>query len=292
MTPGRNTDSNTRSSLTRGMGTRLLAPFRRLKEIWRELRFRWLPAVAVDASPLGPMNATMLQSYLHPTAVATEWGEDSGILSSLGLPEMTGGVNPGDQRALYALVLGLRPRTILEIGTHLGCSTVSLALAAKRIGARIITCDLADVNDETRHPWLRHGSRHSPRELLRVAGCEEQVEFRVADSLDFLESTESQFDLVFLDGDHSAARVYRELPAAFRILRPGGYVVLHDYYPENRPLWPDNAPLVGPHLAVERLRNEGGRLEVLPLGELAWRTRAGSNVTSLALVARPDDPGE
>jgi hypothetical protein len=42
----------------------------------------------------------------------------------------------------------------------------------------------------------------------------------------------------------------------------------------------------GPWLGVERLRREGVRLQVLPLGELGWPTKLGRNVTSLAAVVR------
>jgi len=198
---------------------------------------------------------------------------------------MTGGVNPGDQRALHALVLGLRPKAILEIGTHIGCSTISLALAARRIGAHIDSCDVADVNDEGRRPWLRYGARLSPRELLKQTGCSAQVDFHVSDSLAFLQRGR-RFDFIFLDGDHAAGTVYRELAAAFVALRPEGHILLHDYYPENRPLFTHYPEISGPFLAVQRLVREGAAISVLPLGSLAWRTREGSSATSLALVSR------
>ncbi len=223
---------------------------------------------------------------LAPSAVLAQWTEDHKTLAALDLPEMTGGVNPGEQRALHALVLGLGPRAILEVGTHVGCSTVSLALAARRVGARIATCDIDDVNDEAHRPWLRYGSRRSPRELIEEAGCGAHVEFHVSDSLTFLDHAGPRFDLIFLDGDHAAGTVYRELAAAFRALRPGGYVLLHDYYPQNRPLFSHYPPISGPFLAVKRLCDEGADFSVLPLGTLEWRTRVGSTVTSLALVSR------
>jgi predicted O-methyltransferase YrrM len=266
--------------------SRLATPLHWIRGVLREREFRTVPRVAADPGALGTLGLSPLAAMLRPDAVLVPWTEDHRALEALALPEMTGGVNPGDQRALHALVLGLGPRAILEVGTHVGCSTVSLALAARRVGARIVTCDIADVNDEVRKPWLQYGSRRSPRQLIEAAGCSAQVEFQVSDSLTFLDHVVAQFDLIFLDGDHAAATVYRELPAAFRALRPGGYVVLHDYYPDNRPLFAHDSAIAGPFLAVKRLRDEGVAFSVQPLGTLEWRTRVGSTVTSLALVSR------
>jgi len=273
-------------SFAQAIRQRILAPLGRIRGVWRGLRFRALPRMPVDARALGTCDGSRLEAWLDPGAVPDEWMEDQRVIKTLGLPEMTGGVNPGDQRALHALTIGLRPKVVLEVGTHLGCSTVSLALAARRIGARVITCDIADVNDETRRPWLEYSSPRSPRSLVEKAGCAAQVQFRTADSLTFLRDAGSEFDLIFLDGDHAPATVYRELPLAMRALRPGGFVLLHDYYPENRPLWSDDPSIPGPFLAVERLLDEGAQFQVLPLGSLAWPTRSGSNASSLALVSR------
>lgn len=44
-----------------------------------------------------------------------------------------GGVNPGDRRAIYHLIRSLKPRSVLEIGTHIGVSTLYIALALKNL---------------------------------------------------------------------------------------------------------------------------------------------------------------
>jgi hypothetical protein len=80
--------------------------------------------------------------------------------------------------------------------------------------------------------------------------------------------------------------VYEEVSAALRLLSPSGLVLLHDYFPNNRPLWNDNAVVPGPHLAVSRMTREGVGLQVLPFGNLPWPTKLGSHTTSLAVVAR------
>lgn len=273
-------------SFAKTLGHRLLAPLARIRDIWRHRRFRRLPRVDVDASSLGFLDHLRLESLLDPKAVLAAWVKDQQLIEKLLLPEMTGGVNPGDQRALHALALGLRPTRILEVGTHLGCSTVPLALAARRIRAELVTCDVVDVNDETRRPWLGYGSKHSPRSLISDVGCSAHVQFVTLDSLDYLRKSGREFDLIFLDGDHAAAAVYQELPLALEALHPGGYVLLHDYYPDGRAIWSDDPAILGPFLAVERLRAEGAQIDVMALGTLPWPTRSGSCATSLALVSR------
>ena len=73
---------------------------------------------------------------------------------------------------------------------------------------------------------------------------------------------------------------------ALKMLNPNGVILLHDYFPGMKPLWSDGTVIPGPYLATERFVKEGINLTVLPLGELPWPTKLGSNVTSLALLLR------
>jgi hypothetical protein len=142
------------------------------------------------------------------------------------------------------------------------------------------------VNDTISKPWLRAGSRYAPQDVVRRLGCGDMVRFVTANSLDFLAKGEECYDLIFLDGDHTAVVNYREISAALRALNPGGYILLHDYFPQLRPLWNDGSLIVGPALAARRLRSEGVRIGVKPLGELPWPTKLGSRVTSLAMLGQ------
>lgn len=99
-------------------------------------------------------------------------------------------------------------------------------------------------------------------------------------------TVDGDFDLIFLDGDHSAAAVYREIPLALGLLRPGGVILLHDYFPDGRPLWGNGEPILGPFKGARKHMRDGAGFDVIPLGRLEWPTKLGSNVTSLALVVR------
>jgi predicted O-methyltransferase YrrM len=247
-----------------------------------------LPALPADASALAPANEADLRSALPDAKAATEWPAIEAELAALGITAKAGGVNPGDRQALYHLLRHWAPIEVLEVGTHVGASTAHLAAALRANGpdGRITTVDIIDVNDPVARPWERAGSALAPAAVIDRLGMASRVRFVAEPSLGFLGRTAQRFDLIFLDGDHSAATVYQEVPAALRLLKPGGRLLLHDYFPGARPLWDDGVIIPGPWLAIERLRAERVALRALPLGELPWPTKRGSRVTSLALLAR------
>lgn len=254
-------------------------------------RLRKVPRQRVDAAALVRANSIECAGIFASGREEAAWRGVASRMKALGISESAGGVNAGDRRALYYLVAALRPRTVLEVGTHIGASTTHIAAALKDAadrgsGSRLVTVDISDVNDSIAKPWKKAGSVWSPREMARLLDCEHIVRFVTAASLDYMKSSEDRFDFVFLDGDHHAATVYREMAASLQLLAPGGLVLLHDYYPALRPLWDDGAVVAGPFLAIQRLQREGAPLEPIPLGRLSWPTRNGSTATSLALVCR------
>lgn len=256
-----------------------------------EARLRRVPVTACDASALGPLEPARLAALLADPAAVAAWPAVGAEMAGLGITASAHGVNPGDRRALYYLVRGLRPSRVLEIGTHIGASTAHIAAAlrdnaaAGAAPAGFTSVDIIDVNDPVQTPWLEYGARHSPAELVRELGMAQAVRFVAQPSLTYLREARERFDFIFLDGDHGAPTVYQELPAALARLAPGGFLLLHDYFPEARPLWPGDPVIAGVWLGAERLRAEGARLRVLPLGQLPWPTKLGRSVTSLAAVA-------
>ena len=210
-----------------------------------------------------------------------EWAGVASLIEQAGLGHNNEGVNPGDRRAIATLVAHLQPRKVLEIGTHVGSSTLTLAAALARTETQITTVDMIDVNDPIARRWEHYGVPHSPAEAVRGLA---PVAFVVDDSVSFLGRTPERYDFIFLDGSHHAVTVYRELPLALHRLAPGGVVLLHDFFPDGRPLWEGEGAIMGPHLAVRRLLREGWPIEVVPLGRLPWPTKLGTNTTSLAIV--------
>ncbi|HUL76730.1 MAG TPA: class I SAM-dependent methyltransferase [Vicinamibacteria bacterium] len=260
---------------------------------WRETRrLRRVPRVQCPTEALASIDESRVRSILADPGIAAEWPAIATELATLGITEEAHGVNPGDRRALYYLVRATRPARVLEIGTHIGASTVHIAAALRataRDGSaplRLTTVDILPVNDPTARLWERYGSRHSPATMVQRLGVGDIVEFKTAPAEAFLAAAPGKYDFIFLDGDHAAAAVYRELSTASAKLAPGGLIVLHDYFPGGQPLWPGSPVIPGPWLATERLVAEGAKLRVLPLGDLPWPTKLGGNTTSLAVVAK------
>jgi predicted O-methyltransferase YrrM len=252
-----------------------------------------IPKQSCDSTPLADLSRINLDALFQSDASQQELAALEEETRSLAIPEDTGGVNPGDRRAIYCLIRHLAPNSILEVGTHIGVSTLHIALALKRLRAinprhsyNLVSVDIRDVNDGVSTPWREYGSELSPLEMLQKMQCDDLVTFVVMDSLEFFPRCEQQFDLIFLDGSHSSAAVYEEVPAALKVLAPGGYILLHDYFPNLRPLWSNRAVVPGPYLATQRLEREGAPIRVLPLGGLPWVTKLRSKVTSLALLGK------
>lgn len=262
---------------------------------WRAVRrerieLQSLAPIPCDTSQLSrSLSAPELRALLKSSVAAGEWPEVEDEISAFQISESADGVNPGDRRAIFHILRGLGVKSMLEIGTHVGASTVYAAAALARNCAngagspRFTTVDLIEVNDGG-GPWRQRGSHHSPKEMASRLGVGEWVRFVTSPSLEFLRSGEDRFDFVFLDGDHTASTVYQEIPAALRLLTRRGVILLHDCFPDLRPLWSNGIVIPGPWLAVGRLRSEGALIDVLPFGELPWPTKLDSCISSLALV--------
>lgn len=252
-------------------------------------KFLSTPKEDFDLRNLRPAANFNLQSIFSDQSVGEAWRTDQAAIASLfGAGEWFGGVNPGDRRAIYYLIHALKPNRVLEIGTHVGASTLYIARALHRTApdSLLTTVDISDVNDPQSGAWVSVGLDRAPRDMLAQLDCARHVAFIVQPSLDFLSGTNEKFDFIFLDGDHSSRAVYLETAKALRLLRPGGAILLHDFYPDGRPLYSSGDLIVGPDRALQRVRRECPGIAVLPLGALPWPTKDGSNVTSLALVAR------
>lgn len=57
---------------------------------------------------------------------------------------------------------------------------------------------------------------------------------------DFFKVNLMKFDIVFIDGAHEHQQVWRDFQNAQKVLRPGGYILLHDMWPKSKQhaIWP------------------------------------------------------
>lgn len=232
------------------------------------------------------IDSNVLQDLFSNLESADAWNNAlERITSAYGKDHNIGGVNPGDRRALYYLIHAFKPENLLEVGTHIGASTVFISEALKGVSptARMTTVDVLDVNSPT-GPWNQHGLAMPPREYLQKLGSDKRVTFRAMPSSAFLKDTAEKYDFIFLDGDHSACTVYEEVSLALKALNKDGIILLHDYYPNAQPLFNDGNIIAGPFMALDRIMKEHKNITVVPLGKLPWETKHGLNITSLALI--------
>lgn len=88
---------------------------------------------------------------------------------------------------LHALIVARRPARILELGTSYGYSTLILADAARTVGARVVTMELADYKQA-----------HA-REQIAAAGLSDVVDFRLGDAVKMIGEDKGPWDFVLLD---------------------------------------------------------------------------------------------
>jgi predicted O-methyltransferase YrrM len=186
-----------------------------------------LSPIPIDSTSLKQIDPSSLAAAFREPESEKRWNEFQEQLKQKQLTVLgPGGANPGDCRGLFYLVLWLRPSRILEVGTHIGASTVHLSSALRFCDVadepvrKLTTVDVVDVNDPIGQPWKHFGAVHSPRTLIDLLGMDKLVEFRVCPSLDYLKTCTDKFDLIFLDGDHSAKRSIRKFLPRFNVSTP------------------------------------------------------------------------
>ena len=114
---------------------------------------------------------------------------------------------------LTILVLAMSARSVLEIGTSNGYSTLWLAEGVRATGGKVTTVDISDYK-------VGLASQNFAR-----AGLESFITLLHADAGEVLRGLpEAVHDIVFLDSDRSTYRSW--WPHVRRALRPGGLLVV------------------------------------------------------------------
>ncbi len=89
---------------------------------------------------------------------------------------------------LHSLVLARRPARLLELGTSYGYSTLILADAARQVGARLVTMELADYKQA------------EARRQINNAGLADAVDFRLGDAVAMTHADSgAPFEFILLD---------------------------------------------------------------------------------------------
>jgi predicted O-methyltransferase YrrM len=146
-------------------------------------------------------------ALLSPDPVLDDALADS---AAAGLPSIA--VAPNQGKLLHLLARMAGARSILEIGTLGGYSTIWLARALPP-GGKLVTCEYDPKHAEV-----------AKANLARAGFGEDVVEIRVGAALDTLPTLSGPFDFVFIDADKANLANY--VRAAIDLSRPGTTIVV------------------------------------------------------------------
>ncbi|MBB5851923.1 O-methyltransferase [Amycolatopsis umgeniensis] len=152
-----------------------------------------------------------VDEYLIDALIPSDPALEAALVASdeAGMPPIA--VAPNQGKLLHLLARMIGARSILEIGTLGGYSTIWLARALPSDG-RLVTLEF--------YPKFADVARKN----LDAAGVGELVDIRLGEALDLLPGVEGPIDLTFIDADRVNNPAYFE--AALRLTRPGGVIVV------------------------------------------------------------------
>ncbi|MDQ0379661.1 O-methyltransferase [Amycolatopsis thermophila] len=152
-----------------------------------------------------------VDDYINATFVPSDRALDDALaaIADAGLPQIS--VSPAQGKLLHLLARMHGARSILEIGTLGGYSTIWLARALPPDG-RLVTLEAS-----RKHAQVAESN-------LDAAGFGEIVEVKVGPALDTLPTLDGPFDLVFVDADKVNNPQYFRW--GLRLARPGSVIIV------------------------------------------------------------------
>jgi len=166
-----------------------------------------------------------------------------------------------EEGQLLSLLVGLTgARTVLEIGTFTGYSTLCMARALPADGL-LITCDIFKK-------WPRIAAEYWDR-----AGVAERIDLRIGDALEILDEIavsrgDNSFDFAFIDADKVNYVPYYE--ATYRLVKPGGAIIVDNTLYLGRVIKdsPDDPETTAIRELNARLRDDNRiELSILPMAD-------------------------
>ncbi|HEX5997021.1 MAG TPA: O-methyltransferase [Jiangellales bacterium] len=173
---------------------------------------------------------TSVDKYYTDALVKPDEALDAALRDSdaAGLPPIN--VTPNQGKLLYLMARMSGARSILEIGTLGGYSTIWLARALPD-GGRLVTLEA-----EPKHAEVARAN-------IARAGLADRVEIRVGRALDILPDVQADglgpFDLVFIDADKPSNPDYVEW--ALKITHPGSVIIVDNVVRDGAVADPDSS---------------------------------------------------
>ena len=249
-------------------------------------------SIKVSTQNLMPQNRLRLDKVFNDKKIQNNYDKNLKFISNLKLPEYTGGVNTGDQKAIFFIVSHFKFKKVLEIGTHIGCSLTNILLAMKDYSfenLKVDCIDEIDVNNEDKLNWLIYSSKYSPLQIVKKIKTSFKVNFYKKKSKIFLENCNEFYDFIFIDGSHKSYDAYYDITLSLKKLNKNGLILLHDYFKipkEKNKISIIKKYKTGVFLACEKIKKENPNIKIIPIESLPWSTKINSSHTSLAIIAR------
>jgi predicted O-methyltransferase YrrM len=161
-----------------------------------------------------PEQWTAVDRYINGEVVRSDDMLEAALQAgaAAGLPPIS--VSPSQGKLLHLLAQIQGARSILEVGTLGGYSTIWLAQALPSDG-RLITLELDPNHTEV------------AKTNIARAGLSDRVEFRVGPAIDLLprlaQERRGPFDLIFIDADKASTPEY--FAWALKLSRPGSVII-------------------------------------------------------------------
>lgn len=173
-------------------------------------------------SSASPWSQTLITMYHEPFVYGTSLSPQQGQL----LKEFVGNISP---------------QTIVEIGSFIGISTLWMAAGLERSGNNAVLHAI-DLFGEIMPCFpYRCGYLEDPLAFARQSAVSAQlahrIQFHKMDSYQvgqhFDTIINKPVDLLYIDGDHSIRGCMNDFALFAPHVVPGGYIILHDIYPEH-----------------------------------------------------------
>ena len=199
-----------------------------------------------------------------------QWGQefDEAMVTESQLPfrmpeEVGGWLHREEGKALAELAKGKR---VLEIGSFQGLSTICMARTANHVTAMDYFDGRATPIPGSTFEVFNHNCiRHNVADKITIANPDSDL-------------TGNQYDLIFIDGDHSYEAVAKDIQKTLPLLKPDGLLAFHDYRTHLNEFEGDNAFDEGVTNAVNELISNGG--EIIARHKTLCIVRPPSLVTS------------
>jgi len=133
-------------------------------------------------------------------------------------------VAPEQAQFLQLLLRLINAKTVLELGTFTGYSSLAMALALPDDG-KVITCDLSKE-------WTKDAHKY-----WKEAHQDKKIELKIGPALETLhallnDSGTEQFDFIFIDADKTNYVHYYEL--ALKLIKPHGIIAIDNIFWEGK----------------------------------------------------------